>query len=159
MTDMSANKIGWTILFLVCLSPVVGLAIWPDASLRFILTDSTWNGWLGSLYGGYVIVGLLGVIGIPVRLMRAWDQKFDWARFERTRLYAILKFIEDRFIWLFALVRKGAGAEMFCSELKGLVGTLGVNRPNPMKRGVTKFKKLTTQFFCPLIPRGWSSSV
>ena len=88
------QKIGWLVLFLFFLLPLLMLAIWPEESMRFVLSDSPLNGWLGSLYGGYIVVGFLGVVGISMRLFQEWDEAFDWSRFKRTRLYRVLKYKE-----------------------------------------------------------------
>lgn len=104
MTTMRENPIGWVALFLVCLFPLLVLAIWPEESLRFILSDSPLNGWLGSLYGGYLVAGFLGVVGIPARAFREWEGSIDWDSFERTRIFRVLKFVEDRVVWLLPMV-------------------------------------------------------
>lgn len=91
------------VLVLVCLLPIVTVAICPEESLRFVLSDSPLNGWLGSLYGGYIVAGLLGVGGLVAHIFRRVEASIDWSSFEHTRLYRILNYIEDR-IWLFLLV-------------------------------------------------------
>ena len=67
---MKGNKLGWLALFLVCAVPLVLFVIQPQGSLQFILADAPLNGWLGSLYGGWLVVGSLAVFGFICRFIR-----------------------------------------------------------------------------------------
>jgi len=62
------NKFRWLIYFLMCITPLVIFLLMPRESILFILSDSPWNGWLGSMFGAYLIIGTIFLFKIIWRI-------------------------------------------------------------------------------------------